>query len=536
MEKNTELKINDKKPSIDITKPFVELQNVSKYYKKNAALKNINFKVGFGERIGIIGANGGGKSTMSEIIGGIRQPSKGKVITQDNLTIGIQFQESKYPIGITVIDMIKYYLQTFKIEMSATKLQELLNTYQLIGFENKFIESLSGGQQQRLNILLAIIHNPDLVILDEVSTGLDIEVKAEIFDFLRDNIVKLNKAMLLVTHNMSEIEEFCEKYIYIHNGEILETGMVADLVKKYGSVHEYTWKMFEKNKKSDLERQYKEAQEKEADLKNSSKNKIDRIIHNGKSQGKNRPLINLMMKYYYKGVAVPFFMFVFPIIILFLQGFAFESQGAVGVHTIIGSIAMVQAMSVGIFVIPQTIVEFKTSVLMKRIGATNIKPITFVISVMLVGLLFIIIAFLWTMLWGGIMFGTQFGWSNVALPKNILASIPFILIVFASSIAIGMAIASVCKSMTSLIAISNIIYMPIAFLSGAFLPVELINNSDVLKYITYINPFKYALEPFLHAWKGGFTMKMEYYIYIPVSIAFLGAYVGLASWKMRWQS
>ena len=68
------------------------------------------------------------------------------------------------------------------------------------GFEKKFIQALSGGQQQRLNILLSVIHDPDLVILDEVSTGLDIEVRSQIFDFLRVNVIDKGKAMILVTH------------------------------------------------------------------------------------------------------------------------------------------------------------------------------------------------------------------------------------------------------------------------------------------------------------------------------------------------
>ncbi len=101
------------------------------------------------------------------------------------------------------MDMLTYYLETFNIEINVGQLNELLNTYQLSAAKNKNIMFLSGGQQQRLNILLSVIHKPDLVILDEVSTGLDIEVKEEIFDFLQKNIVEKNVAMILVTHNMS---------------------------------------------------------------------------------------------------------------------------------------------------------------------------------------------------------------------------------------------------------------------------------------------------------------------------------------------
>ncbi len=103
------------------------------------------------------------------------------------------------------MDMVKYYLSTFNILMKDGYLRELLRTYKLIGMENKFVKGLSGGQQQRLNILLSVIHDPDLVILDEISTGLDIKVRSEIFHFLQENIVDKGKVMFLVTHMMSEV-------------------------------------------------------------------------------------------------------------------------------------------------------------------------------------------------------------------------------------------------------------------------------------------------------------------------------------------
>ena len=533
-----------KRKSIDKNKPLVELKHITKKYKNKLALDNVSFTINPGDRIGIIGANGSGKSTVSEIIGGIRQPTSGQVVRQENLVIGLQFQDSKYPIGISVMDMLKYYLHTFSIKMTEKQLKQLLKTYQLNGLENKFIEGLSGGQQQRLNILLSVIHDPDLVILDEVSTGLDIEVRAQIFEFLQENIVKKNKAMILVTHQMSEVEEFCEKYIYIHNGVVKDSGLVKDLIKNYGSVHTYTWEMFEKNKKADLEKQYQEEEKKAQELaakKPKKQNKIDRLVSDSKDYGKNLPLIGLMLKYYYKGFFVPFFLIAYPIIILFLQGFAFSNMpigadGVLPIHSLIGSISMVQAMSVGIFIIPQTILEFKNSVLMKRIGATNIKPIFFVASVVTIAFLFIIVAFFWTLLWAGIFFGHRFGWSIVALPTDVGPAIPFLVILIITSISLGMMLASIFKSTTSFIAISNVIYLPVAFLSGGFIPIEMISNSDALKYITYINPFKYCLDPFLQAWNHNFVWETIYYAYVPISLVLIAGFIGIAGWKLRWQA
>ncbi|WP_339021498.1 ATP-binding cassette domain-containing protein [Spiroplasma endosymbiont of Atherix ibis] len=425
-----------------------------KFIRIKKTLDDVSLIINPGDRIGIIGPNSGGKSTLSEIIGGIRKPTTGKVTKQENMTIGLQFQESKYPIGITVLDMIKYYLETFNIPMIEEKLNEILKKFQIDNFKKKFIEKLSRGQQQRVNILLSLIHNSDLVIFDEISTGLDIEVRSEIFDVIKENVINKNKAMILVTHMMNEIEELCEKYIYIDNGIIKERGFVKDLVEKYGSVHNFTWKKFKEQKAMDI----KSVSDHHNNIKN--KNKLDKIINSEKNKGKNIPLIKLLLKYYYKGFAVHFFLFFFPLILLFLQGIVSklmpvaEGQNKwILLHNSIGSLSLMQIISVGIFIVPQTILEFKNSVLMKRIGATNIKPIFFILNVVTMGIFFMIIGFLWTLLWAGIMFGNEFGWANVALPYQFGQSLPFLLLTIVQSVSLGMLFATIFKSTTTYIAV-----------------------------------------------------------------------------------
>ncbi|KAJ3615540.1 hypothetical protein Zmor_016337 [Zophobas morio] len=219
---------------------LISLQNIKKSYGSKEVLRGINLEIKKGDRIGVIGTNGAGKSTLSEVISGIRKPSSGNLDVAKNTLVGIQFQQSKYPVGITVYDLIKYYLEVYHIEIRKSELDDLMMKYQIIEFKNRAVEKLSGGQQQRVNILLSLIHNPDLVIFDEISTGLDIEVRQEIFDFIEENVIQKNKSLMLVTHNMNEIEEMCNKFIYVDNGVIVEEGMVADIVAKYGSVQNYT--------------------------------------------------------------------------------------------------------------------------------------------------------------------------------------------------------------------------------------------------------------------------------------------------------
>ncbi|QBQ07481.1 ABC transporter ATP-binding protein [Spiroplasma gladiatoris] len=317
---------------------------------------------------------------------------------------------------------------------------------------------------------------------------------------------------------MSEIEELCNKFIYIHNGEIKDYGNVSDLVKEYKFVHNYTWKNFKEQKAKDYE--LSKLKEQKNNTKNN-KNKFDKIINKANNKGKNLPLINLLIKYYFKSIVQPFFLFGFPIIMLFIEGFVFKGKmlsNNLGdteyslLHNIIGSISITQIIATGIFVIPQTIIEFKNSVLLKRIGATNIKPLFFVLTVITIGTIFMVITFFWTLLWAGIMFGSSYGWKEIATPYQTPYALIFLLIILLGSISLGMLLSSLFKSTTDYVAVANILYLPIAFLGGSFLPIDFILSSDVLKYATYLNPFKYCMEPFNEAWAGKLTFDYKIFM------------------------
>lgn len=224
---------------------ILEAKAISKKYQQKYVLKDVSLAIHQHEKIGLIGANGSGKTTLSEILAGVRKASNGEVIYQPNLTIGMQFQNSQYPPGLTLMDMIKYYCKAFQLPLTRDEIKQLIITYQLTEVAKKKIVKLSGGQQQRVNILLSVIHQPQLVILDEVSTGLYIAVKETIFQFLEQNIIINQRAMLLVSHNMEEIERFCDRIIYLSAGKIKSDVAIANVLQEYGSVLNYTKQMFE---------------------------------------------------------------------------------------------------------------------------------------------------------------------------------------------------------------------------------------------------------------------------------------------------
>ncbi len=395
-----------------------EIKNLTKTYGNFKANDNINFKIYRNENIAIVGANGGGKTTLVEQIAGVKVPTKGSIssvfgkkVTEIAEHMGVQFQDSKYPDGMTVSDMITFYLDiynerfqkssrakiakrrterieyrknipakikelrqkqsttnkkynekitelqrklkvtkseeadTIKKELSTAlknkkdfgkvtktkikiikapldsakarrktnkeirikrrdlqrkiiadflqkrriKIKKLFNEkdyqkrvvikseihdlkrefkykkkhnprttrqkrvaqyvklFSLEGLEKRQIKKLSGGQQQRLNVLLALIHKPEFMILDEISTGLDVQSRGDIKSFVKKILTENDVTLLLVSHNMDEIEELADRVLYMLKGRIVEDHKVKDLIQKYGSLTKWVNKMFKKH-------------------------------------------------------------------------------------------------------------------------------------------------------------------------------------------------------------------------------------------------------------------------------------------------
>lgn len=110
---------------------ILEAKAISKKYHQKFVLKDVNLIIHQHEKIGLIGANGSGKTTLSEIIAGVRKPNNGEIIYQPNLTIGMQFQNSQYPHGLTIMDMIKYYCKVFQLSFQQDEIKQLISIYQL---------------------------------------------------------------------------------------------------------------------------------------------------------------------------------------------------------------------------------------------------------------------------------------------------------------------------------------------------------------------------------------------------------------------
>ncbi len=207
----------------------IEVNEVSKYYGKQAALDAVSFSAKPGEILGFLGPNGAGKSTMMKIITGFIPPSKGNVhvngidVKEDPIAtkqqIGYLAEQNPLYLNMYVKEYLSFMAGIHKIKSTKARVSELI---QLVGLEkeqHKKIAALSKGYKQRVGLAHALLHDPKVLILDEPTTGLDPNQLAEIRALIRS--LGKEKIVMLSTHIMQEVEAICDRVIIIHEGKIV---------------------------------------------------------------------------------------------------------------------------------------------------------------------------------------------------------------------------------------------------------------------------------------------------------------------------
>ncbi len=209
---------------------IVQVENLNLFYKSLHAVHNVTFTLKAGEILAIIGQNGSGKTSSVECIEGLRKPSSGviKVFGQDpwlhRSTIykkmGVQLQEAEYFSKIKVAELCELFASFYEKSADWTLLLKQLGLYEK---RKRYVNKLSGGEKQRLAILLSLIGRPRLLVLDELTTGLDPEVRANLWTGL--NAIKSSGvAMIMVSHYLDEVEALADKMLYLEKGKQLFYG------------------------------------------------------------------------------------------------------------------------------------------------------------------------------------------------------------------------------------------------------------------------------------------------------------------------
>ena len=225
----------------------IEVQAVSKSYGTQLALKEISFSAKKGEIIGFLGPNGAGKSTMMKILTGYISPSKGTVFVsginvltnpiEAKATIGYLPEQNPLYREMYVKEYLQFQAAIFKV--SKETIATVIKTVGLTPEVHKKIGQLSKGYQQRVGIAAAILHNPDVLVLDEPTTGLDPNQLQEIRTLIKD--LGKEKTILFSTHIMQEVEAVCDRVIIIKKGELLLDASMKDLKQSNEQIIEVTF-------------------------------------------------------------------------------------------------------------------------------------------------------------------------------------------------------------------------------------------------------------------------------------------------------
>ncbi|HAE42112.1 MAG TPA: ABC transporter ATP-binding protein [Clostridiales bacterium] len=214
----------------------IKVEKLSKSYSHIRAVENLNIYVGRGEVFGLLGANGAGKSTTIECMLGTKKQDSGSVSilgmnpSQDRKKlfekVGVQFQEANYQEKITVQELCEVTQSLYK---TTSGYLALLKQFGLSDKLKSQISELSGGQKQRLFIVLALIPDPEVVFLDELTTGLDARARRDVWRCLSDLKAK-GLTILMTSHFMDEVEALCDQITILKNGKSIFNGTVQEAI------------------------------------------------------------------------------------------------------------------------------------------------------------------------------------------------------------------------------------------------------------------------------------------------------------------
>ncbi|MBQ1011424.1 ABC transporter ATP-binding protein [Micromonospora sp. M51] len=216
--------------------PVIEVTRLHKRYGDLVAVDEVSFAVEAGEIFGVLGPNGAGKTTTVECVAGLRVPDGGGVsvlgldprrdAAQLRQRVGVQLQESQLPDQLRVAEALEMYASFYRDPADPAELIERLG---LGAKRNTAYKKLSGGQKQRLSIALALVGNPEIAILDELTTGLDPQARRDTWSLI-EQVRSSGVTIVLVTHFMEEAERLCDRIAVIDKGRVVALDTPAGLV------------------------------------------------------------------------------------------------------------------------------------------------------------------------------------------------------------------------------------------------------------------------------------------------------------------
>lgn len=220
---------------------MIKVTNVHKNFKEVKAVNGIDLFIPKGEYAALLGPNGAGKTTLVEMIEGLQHPDSGEIEIMGkgwkdhaedlHHIIGLSLQETRFIDKLTVLETLKLFASFYGLDKK--RILEILELVNLNEKRKSYVVNLSGGQRQRLALGIALLNNPEILLLDEPTTGLDPTARREIWDILMALKTANKTTMILTTHYMDEAAYLCEKIVIMDKGQILAEGTLEQLLSKH---------------------------------------------------------------------------------------------------------------------------------------------------------------------------------------------------------------------------------------------------------------------------------------------------------------
>ena len=221
---------------------ILTVDGLSVSYGKFNAVQNVSFTVRKGEIFGLLGPNGAGKTSTLSAVEGLLKPQGGSIVVDGNdavakplharASLGVQLQSTSFQTELYVIEVLQLYAGIYGVPMSKNDLLGILREINLEDQAMKKFGELSGGQQQRVSLVIATIHNPKLVLLDEPTTGLDPQSRRQLWERI-EAIREKGHAVLLTTHSMEEAESVCDRIAIIDHGKVIAVDTPQAMIDKH---------------------------------------------------------------------------------------------------------------------------------------------------------------------------------------------------------------------------------------------------------------------------------------------------------------
>ena len=236
-------------PTFSILKdnPIVEVRNLTKVFDGFIAVDNISFHLYPAEIVGLLGPNGAGKTTILQMMLGTLTPTSGSVKIfgldlkreREEILSRINFSSAytSMPMSLTVWENLRVFATLYGIKNYMAKIEEVMQLFELSNLKNKLTETLSSGQLTRLSLAKAFLNDPQILFLDEPTISLDPDIADKTRTILKKGRDKTNLTILYTSHNMKEMEEMCNRIIFLHKGRIIAEGSPKEILRQFQKDH-----------------------------------------------------------------------------------------------------------------------------------------------------------------------------------------------------------------------------------------------------------------------------------------------------------